>query len=160
MFKNLYDEVVFGNQYSLDNDVIQHNVMLENQKVKIGEMPEIEEQFIENGHKGYTLNYAMALFKKMRDAGIKNSYIAFSYEIDSLTGKRTAPHFSVYCREEGSWCIADPGEQLKRGGEFSAIPVKVFKQVNGTVWIYDPYGEHSEKEFFKEFLKFPILVLE
>ena len=39
---------------------------------------------------------------------------------------------------------------------FDQIPLESFIKENGDVWIFDPYGEHGDEEFFSSFMGSPL----
>ena len=88
----------------------------------------------------------------MHDAGIE-AYLAITMTQDSLNGKKNKCYASVYYKLNDSWYVADPVEEIKEGiKDLFEIPLFVFRRKKGKMWIYNPYGENGEMEFFKEFL--------
>ena len=125
------------------------------------EMPEIEAAFVAENHVGCCLHYGMTLFYKLRLLGIE-SYILITKEENPVTHEKTDNHVSVCYVQNGHKFIADPVETVKAHGKkyFYDIPIEEFLAQQGTIRIYDPYGEHGGELFFEEFLAHPIEVLE
>lgn len=154
MEKQFY-EVVTGNHYDL-KEASKHIDKLGKDKVKAKDMPSIEPKFIRKHHCGCCLHYGMALFKLMRDAGME-CFISISREENPVTHEKTDKHVSVYYIKEGKAYIADPVEAVKTGTlGFAKIPLESFIKENGTVWIFDPYGENGDEEFFGSFMATPL----
>ncbi|MBR3132656.1 MAG: hypothetical protein IKG42_01020 [Clostridia bacterium] len=153
--KTMYKTVVTGNRYDYER-ANQHHGELISQKVKAKDMPSIESAFIDTNHCGCCLHYGMALFKLLREAGI-DAYISITMEENPITHKMTDNHVSVYYVKDGKGYIADPVETVKSGkGENFDIPVQEYYDNNGTIWIYDPYGEYGEELFYQGFLNHPL----
>lgn len=126
MIKELYYSVVKGNVYDL-NKANNHNFELASQNPLAKDIP------------------SMALFKLMRDKGIE-AYISITLEANPETGDKTDLHVSVCYVQNSKLFIADPVETIKKGyGEYFDIPIEDFYKANGTIWIYDPYGEFGDK---------------
>lgn len=68
--EKLFYEVVTGNHYDLE-EANKHTGDLIKKSVKAKDMPNTELKFIRKHHCGCCLHYGMALFKLMRDAGMK-----------------------------------------------------------------------------------------
>lgn len=153
--EKMYKNVVTGNEYNYEK-ANEHHAMLIAAKTIARDMPEVETEFISKNHCGCCLHYGMALFKLMRDAGLE-AYISITLEENPETGKMTDNHVSVCYVKDGKRFIADPVETVKTGeGEFFNIPIEEYSKANGTVWIYDPYGEYGNELFYQGFLAHPI----
>ena len=153
--EKMYKEVVTGNRYDYER-ANQHHVELTLQIVMAKDMPNIESAFIYANHCGCCLHYGMALFKLLREAGI-DAYISITMEENPITHEMTDNHVSVYYIKDGKEYIADPVETVKSGkGEYFDIPVQEYYENNGTIWIYDPYGEYGEELFYQSFLNHPL----
>ncbi len=153
--EKLFYEVVTGNHYDLE-EANKHTGDLIKKSVKAKDMPSTELKFIRKHHCGCCLHYGMALFKLMRDAGME-CFISVSAEENPETHKKTDRHVSVYYIKNGKKYIADPVEAVKTGTlGFDQIPLESFIKENGDVWIFDPYGEHGDEEFFSSFMGSPL----
>jgi len=151
----MYKSVVEGNIYNY-HKANEHHAMLFGAKAIAKDMPAIETEFISQNHCGCCLHYAMALFKIMREACVE-TYISITLEENPETGKKTDNHVSVCYVKDGKKYIADPVETVKSGkGEFFDIPIEDYFKANGTVWIYDPYGEYGNELFYQGFLNHPL----
>ena len=119
-------------------------------------MPNIELEFISKHHYGCCLHFSMALFQLMKKAGME-AYISITLEANPVTFEITDRHVSVYYVVNNKGFIADPVEEIKSGkGDFSSIPIEKYLKEHGTIWIYDPYGEHGDELFFETFLNYPL----
>ena len=153
-----FTSLVKGKQYDY-NLAARHNLEMSEAKVKARELPAIEEKFLEENEKGGCLQISLALLKRIHETG-KEAYLALSITQNPRTGEYNEYYASVYYRAQGSWGIADPVESVKEGKEeIYVVPVYIYQQKHGKIWLYDLYGEHGDKEFFKEFLHYPVLVL-
>lgn len=153
--EKMYKKVVTGNEYNYQK-ANEHHAMLIEQKAVAKDMPKIETEFLTQNHYGCCLHFGMALFKIMRDAGLK-TYISITLEENPITGQMTDKHVSVCYVKDGKRFIADPVETAKTGkGEYFDIPIEEYSKANGTVWIYDPYGEYGDELFYNGFLNHPI----
>ena len=154
--EKLFYEVVTGNHYDLEEANKHNDKLRKKDKVKAKDMPSTELNFIKEHHCGCCLHYGMALFKLMRDAGMK-CFISISVEENPVTHEKADMHVSVYYIKDGKEYIADPVEAVKTGTlDFTQIPLESFIRENGTVWIFDPYGEHGDEEFFSSFMGSPL----
>ena len=154
--EKLFYEVVTGNHYDLEEANKHNDKLRKKDKVKAKDMPSTELNFIKEHHCGCCMHYGMALFKLMRDAGMK-CFISISVEENPVTHEKTDRHVSVYYIKDGKEYIADPVEAVKTGTlDFTQIPLESFIRENGTVWIFDPYGEHGDEEFFSSFMATPL----
>ena len=93
--EKLFYEVVTGNHYDLEEANKHNDKLRKKDKVKAKDMPSTELNFIKEHHCGCCLHYGMALFKLMRDAGMK-CFISISVEENPETHKKTDRHVSVY----------------------------------------------------------------
>ena len=59
------------------------------------------------------------------------------------------------CLHYGMTLFAKTGK-----GEYFDIPIEQFLKEQGTIWMFDPYGEYGNESFFREFLSHPIEILE
>ena len=67
---------------------------------------------------------------------------------------------SLTTAKDGKRYIADPVETVKAGkGEYYDIPIDYYMKEQGTIWLYDPYGEYGNQLFFEGFLNHPIETL-
>lgn len=155
--EKMYKAVVTNNHYDYER-ANQHHGELISQKVKAKDMPNIESAFIDENHCGCCLHYGMTLFKFLKEAGI-DAYISITMEENPITHEMTDNHVSVYYIKDGNEYIADPVETVKSGkGEYFDIPIQEYYKNNGTIWIYDPYGEYGEELFYQGFLNHPIKI--
>ena len=156
--KLCYSKTVSGNRYDLKG-ATEHNMAMAEQHVLAEDMPKIESDFIDANHYGCCLHYGFSLFQKLHNNGIP-CFICISLE-ENEAGEKVDNHVSVLYIVDGKRLIADPVETVKRDGkgEFLNIPIEQFRASEGTLWLYDPYGEHRKEEFFTSFLKYPIEVL-
>ena len=153
-----FTSLIKGKQYDY-NLAARHNLEMAEAKVKAKDLPAIAEKFLEDNGKGGCLHISLALLKRIRETG-KEAYLALSITANPKTGENNEYYASVYYRSQGRWYIADPVEAIKtEKEEIYIVPIHIFKQKYGTIWIYDLCGEHGDKEFFKDFLRYPILVL-
>ena len=159
LIEKLYWEVIKGNRYDLDG-AAQHNDELKALKVSAKDMPEAEAYFLKTNHFGCCLHYAMALYKALRDEQVK-CFIAITLEENPETKKMTDMHVSVCYTKGGKRYIADPVESVKRGGkgQYFEIPIDYYGLTNGTIWLFDPYGEHGDELFFEDFLCHPMEII-
>ena len=94
----------------------------------------------------------------MKDAGIE-TYISITLEENPVTHQMTDNHISVYYIKNGKEYIADPVETVKNGkGDYFDIPIDEYIKANGTIWIYDPYGEYGDELFYNGFLNHPLKI--
>lgn len=153
--EELYNKVVAGNVYNYHR-AYSHNLKLFKEKTVTKKMPGIELDFISKYHCGCCLHYGMALFKLMRDAGYE-AYIAITAEENPITHDMSENHVSVCYIKNGQKFIADPFETVRSGKiKYFDIPIEKFAQINGTVKLYDPYGEYGNELFYENFLNYPI----
>ena len=153
--KKMYEKVVTGNAYEYEK-ANAHHAVLTQAKTLAKDMPQVETEFISENHCGCCLHYSMALYKLMKEAGIE-AYISVTLEENPVTKKLTDNHISVCYVKDGERYIADPVETAKTGkGEYFDIPIEEFAKVNGTIWIYDPYGEYGNELFYDGFLNHPL----
>ena len=159
--KKIYESVVSGCTYDLAKASQHTNALYLTGNVTAAEMPEIEAAFVAENHVGCCLHYGMTLFYRLRLLGIE-CYISMTKEENHVTHEKTDNHVSVCYVQNGHKFIADPVETVKTHGEkcFYDIPIEEFLAQQGTIRIYDPYGEHGGELFFEEFLAHPIEVLE
>ena len=152
--KEIYDIIVAGKKYDYVRATKHNDDMMEN-KVLAKDLPGIEEEFLSCSNYGCCLHYAMALFKRLYEAGFI-CYIAICLEENPQTHSLSDMHCSVYYIEGYKKFIADPVETVKGGkDDYSHIPFDHYHEMHGTIWLYDPYGEHGDKPFFTDFLCFP-----
>lgn len=157
--KEIYNEVVTGCKYDSEA-ASKHNMEMIYADVKAAELPSIEANFVAQNRVGCCLHYGMTLFAKMREQNIE-CYIAITREENPTTHEKTDNHVSVCYLKDGKEYIADPVETVKTGkGEYFEIPIQQFKKEQGTIWIFDPYGEYGNELFFKGFLSHPIKIFE
>ena len=157
--KNIYEQVTRGNRYDFPG-AGKHNMEMIKSDVTAKDLPAIEQAFISENHYGCCLHYGMTLFKLMREAGYE-AYIAITKEENPLTGQKTDNHVSVCYIINGERFIADPVETVKgTDGNFLDIPIEDFRKANGTIWIFDPYGEYGGELFFNGFLSHPLDVIQ
>jgi hypothetical protein len=151
-----YMEVVNGNRYDYEK-ASEHNGKMIAEKVIAKDMPSIEARFVSENHAGCCLHYGMTLFKMLREHDIE-CYIAITLEENPITHKKTDNHVSVCYLKDGKKYIADPVEAVKAGGKrmYFDIPIEYYALTQGTIWLYDPYGEYENELFFEGFLKYPI----
>lgn len=155
IIEKCYKAVITGNKYDYEM-ASKHNYEMFSAKVKASDMPTIESCFVSNTHTGCCLHYGMTLFKMLREH-LVDCYIAITLEENPTTHQKTDNHVSVCYFKDGKRFIADPVEAVKRGkGEYFDIPIDYYALTQGTIWLYDPYGEHSDELFFEGFLSYPI----
>lgn len=153
-----YNEVVTGNKYDYES-ASRHNNEMISAKVKAEDMPRIESLFVAKNHIGCCLHYGMTLFKMLREHLIE-CYIAITLEENPVTHQKTDSHVSVCYLKDGKRFIADPVETVKaEKGEFYDIPIDCYRKTQGTIKLYDPYGEYGKELFFEGFLSHPIETL-
>lgn len=156
--KRYYNEVVTGNKYDLEKASNHINEMYY-AEAKAEDVPSIASTFVAQNHVGCCLHYGMTLFKMLRENSIE-CYIAITKEENPVTHQKTDNHVSVCYVKDGERFIADPVETIKLGkGDYSAIPINTFKKEQGTIELYDPYGEYGKELFFVDFLSHPIEIL-
>lgn len=154
----IYKEVVTGNKYDYEKATTHNNEMV-SLKVKALDMPSIESEFVAKNHIGCCLHYGMTLFQKLREHSVE-CYISITLEENPATHKKTDSHVSVCYLKDGNRFIADPVETVKSGkGEYFDIPIETYRKEQGTIWLYDPYGEYGNELFFESFLTHPIETL-
>ena len=147
--KKIYNEVVTGCKYDFEA-ASKHNMEMISADVKAVDLPLIEANFVAQNHVGCCLHYGMTLFAKLREHNVE-CYIAITKEENPITHKKTDNHVSVCYLKNGKRYIADPVETVKTGkGEYFDIPIEQYQQ--GTIRMYDPYGEYGNELFFKGFL--------
>ena len=155
IIEKCYNEVVTGNKYDFEG-ATKHNGEMIAAKVKANDMPIIESRFVRENHLGCCLHYGMTLFKMLREH-LVDCYIAITLEENPTTHQKTDNHVSVCYLKDGKWYIADPVETVKKGkGEYFDIPIDYYALTQGTIWLYDPYGEYGGELFFEGFLNHPI----
>lgn len=153
--EKMYKEVVTGNVYDFDRANAHHGVLIA-AKTLARNMPKVETEFISENHCGCCLHFGMALFKLMRDAGYE-AYISITLEENPITHQMTDNHVSVCYIKDGKQYIADPVETIKTGkGDYFDITIEKYSKTNGTIWIYDPYGEYGDELFYEGFLNHPL----
>ena len=144
--ERIYNEVVTGCKYDFEV-ASKHNMEMISSDVKASDLPHIEANF-------------MTLFAKLREQNIE-CYIAITKEENPNTHQKTDNHVSVCYLKNGKKYIADPVETVKTGkGEYFDIPIEQYHKEQGTIWMFDPYGEYGNELFFKGFLSHPIEILE
>ena len=157
--ERIYNEVVKGCTYDFET-ASKHNMEMISSDVKASELPHIEAKFVAENHVGCCLHYGMTLFAKLREQNIE-CYIAITKEENPITHQKTDNHVSVCYLKNGKKYIADPVETVKTGkGEYFDIPIDQYHEEQGTIWMFDPYGEYGNELFFKGFLSHPIDILE
>lgn len=157
--KKFYNEVVTGCKYDLEA-ASKHNMEMFSANVKAAELPLIEANFVAQNHVGCCLHYGMTLFAKLREHNIE-CYITITKEENPINHEKTDNHVSVCYLKDGKRYIADPVETVKTGkGDFFDIPIEKYHEEQGTIWMFDPYGEYGNELFFKGFLSHPIEILE
>lgn len=153
-----YMEVVTGKKYDLEG-ATKHNNAMAAAKVKAKDMPNIEANFVRLNNYGCCLHYGMTLYKKLREQ-LVISFIAITLEENPETQEKSDMHVSVCYTINGKRYIADPVETVKRGkGEYFDIPIDYYNLTQGTIWLFDPYGEHGDELFFKDFLCHPVEII-
>ncbi len=154
-----YKQVTADGMYDYEV-AAEHNAKVLSADVTAAELPLIEANFVAQNHVGCCLHYGMALFAKLREHNVE-CYIAITKEENPVTHKKTDNHVSVCYLKDGKRYIADPVETVKTGkGEYFDIPLEKYHEEQGTIWIFDPYGEYGNELFFKGFLSHPIEILE
>lgn len=154
---SLFSQVTSGNHYDIEK-AIAHHAEMTNAKVKAKDLPDIEEAFIKQNNAGCCLHYSMFLFKLLREAGYE-SYLSMTLEENPVTGEKTDWHMSVCYMKDGEMLFADPVETVKGSTEKQYdISLEEFQKIQGTIWVYDPYGENGEMEFYKDFMFNPLKV--
>ena len=157
--ERIYSQVVTGCTYDLAA-ASKHNMEMFYADVKAVDLPLIEANFVAQNHIGCCLHYGMTLFAKLREHNIE-CYIAITKEENPTTHEKTDNHVSVCYLKDGKRYIADPVETVKAGkGDFFGIPIEEYLKEQGTIQLFDPYGEYGNELFFKEFLSHPIEILE
>lgn len=152
---SLFSQVTSGNHYDIEK-ANAHHVEMTLAKVKAKDLPNIEEAFIKQNHTGCCLHYGMMLFKGLREAGLE-TYISITLEENLTTGEKDDNHVSVCYIKDGKMFIADPVATVKGSTEKQYdIPFEEFKKNHGTIWLYDPYGEHGDMLFFEGFIAHPL----
>jgi hypothetical protein len=156
-----YDEIVMGNTLDLENAYKHTQELIDSHsELLASDMPSIEKHFLDKNHYGNCLHYSMALFYLLRQHEIE-SFIAITKE----TSTNVIPgfnqiHASVCYIKNGQRYIADPTETIKLGkGAYYEIPIAKYLKQHGTIRLYDPYGVHGSRYFFKEFFNYPIEIL-
>lgn len=157
--EEIYRETVAGCKYDLEA-ASKHNMEMVLSDVKASALPHIEAKFVAENHVGCCLHYGMTLFAKMREQNIE-CYITITKEENPITNQKTDNHVSVCYLKNGKKYIADPVETVKTGkGEYLDIPIERYRDEQGTIWMFDPYGAYGDELFFKGFLSHPIEILE
>lgn len=136
---------------------ITYDDTIGDQKIMAAYVPPLEAQFIEDHHRGGSLQYALALFYKLRATKI-NCYVAMTGGTGAEHRTKAGKHVSVLYERGGSWFVADPGDIVRSGVksiDLYGIPSFYYLKKHGDIWLYDPYGENSNTEFFGKFLLKP-----
>lgn len=149
-----YSKIVHGSVYDLDAAQDHHKVLF-GQGILAKDIPKAENEHVLSKRYGCCLEYSNALLHELHQAGI-NAKLAISLEENPVTKERTDSHVSVFIQDDdGNSFIADPVETVKTHGEdMILVLLAEFQKLNGTVWIYDPYGENENLPFM-EFMGYP-----
>lgn len=154
--ESIYRNLVMEGKYDCDG-AARHRRRLKNCNVKAKEMPAREAEYVLHNRRGDSLQYAMALFKMLRDANIE-AYIALVVVDRHRKQPKMNDHFGVcYIDAKGKVYIADPIATIMKKGEIEhhRIPIEEYARRKGKIRMYDPYGVYGEKLFFESFLENP-----